>query len=133
MTNEEIAKLAWDDTDVERFIAFCGERGVWFSLIEGSEYYDPKDALDIHGAIEAMSGDAAHQILTHRRDLACWLRGLRGEARKAAVAEARSEARQASAPFMGEIAEGLPPSADVRVGGIPIDKLPDDEERGPPQ
>jgi hypothetical protein len=37
---------AWDDADVERFLARLGECGIRPFLIEGSEREDPKDAVD---------------------------------------------------------------------------------------
>jgi len=117
----------WEDADVERFIARLGKRGVRLSLTEGSETQDPKDAVDID--YDDPPDELLLEFLAHRRDLACWLRGLRGEARKAAVAEARSEARREIAPLAKWMAAR---GVDVRVGGIPIDQLPDDNDRGTP-
>lgn len=90
---------AWDDADVERFLARLGECGIRPFLIEGSETEDPKDAVDFDPPDGAgFDPVIALVFLGHRRDLACWLRGLRGEARKAAVADARAEARRQLAP-----------------------------------
>jgi hypothetical protein len=126
---------AWDDADVERFIDRLREHGVEAFLVEGSEAEDPKDAVDFRFGPEHLSPELALECLAHRRDLACYLRGLRGARRMAAVAEARAEARRQMTPLMQRMAEALPAdvTADIRVGGIPLDMLPEDEDRGPPQ
>jgi hypothetical protein len=81
----------WEDADVERFI--LGEHGIRVFLT-GPDTLDPKDQLDLDGPIEAFDAlppELAVEGLAHRRDVACWLRGLRGEARRMAIAEARGE------------------------------------------
>jgi len=82
----------WDDAAVERFIDRLGEYSVKVSLIAGSETEDPKDAIDIgpEGAIDGLPHDLLIGFMTHRRDLACYLRGLRGAGR----ADARGEGEQ---------------------------------------
>jgi hypothetical protein len=124
----------WDDADVERFIDRLREHGVEVFLANGSEAEDPKDAVDFRGGPDHLSPELALECLAHRRDLACYLRGLRGAARMAAVAEARAEAGRLVAPLVRRMASAFPAGADIRVGGIPLDMLPDDDEdRGPPQ
>ena len=46
MDEAKTADQAWDDADVERFLARLGERGIRPFLAEGSETEDPKDAVD---------------------------------------------------------------------------------------
>jgi hypothetical protein len=124
---------AWDDADVERFLARLGECGIRPFLIEGSEREDPKDAVDFDPPDGAgFDPVIALVFLGHRRDLACWLRGLRGEARKAAVADARAEARRQFAPLARWLAEAAP-GANIRLSGVPLDQVPDDDDRGMPQ
>jgi hypothetical protein len=128
-----MADQAWDDADVERFLARLGDRGIRPFLVEGSATEDPKDAVDFDPPDDETLIDSAiaRDFLEHRRDIGCWLRGLRGEARKAAVAEARAEARRQFAPFAWMAAEAAP-GANIRLSGVPFD-LPDDDERGTPQ
>jgi hypothetical protein len=98
--------VPWDDADVERFIDRLGQFGAKAYLAEGSETWDPKDAVDLEPeeAVEALPPDLLVGFMTNRRDLACYLRGLRGARRAAAVAEARSEARRALRPLMQQMA-----------------------------
>ena len=128
------ANQIWDDADVEQFLALLGERGIRPFLADGSEKEDPKDAVDFDPPDDEMAigPDIARVFLEHRRDIACWLRGLRGEARKAAVAQWRGEARRLFAPLARMLAEAAP-GADIRLSGVPLEQLPDDDDRGTPQ
>jgi len=47
----------WEDADVERLIARLGECGVRLSLVDGSETQDPKDAVEIDGAVDDLTSD----------------------------------------------------------------------------
>lgn len=119
----------WDDADVKRFIDRLGQFGVKLSLFDGSENEEPKDAVDIRpeSAIAGLPPDFLFGFWAHRRDLACYLRGLRGEARAAAVADAQGEWRRAMRPHFERLKEA---GVDARVQGVPIDQLPPDEVRG---
>jgi hypothetical protein len=119
----------WDDEDAVRFIDSLEQFGVKVSLRGGSDTDDPKDAIDSgpEAAIEGLPPNLLIGFLAHRRDLACYLRGLRGEERAAAVADARSKARRVIMPLMRSLADhGV---KGIKVQGVPIDEL-SDKDRG---
>ena len=74
----------WTDADVEKLIAESAALGVTYFLIDGSAGWDPREAVDAAGA-ENSTPQLSARFLNHRRDIACYLRGLRGEARENAV------------------------------------------------
>jgi hypothetical protein len=128
----------WDDADVELFVDRLAECGVHVFLIEDSATWDPKDAVDSgpEEAIARLPADLLAGFLFHRRDIACWLRSLRGERRMMAVAEALEEMRRVMAPVMREIAalglETRGSDLTVLVQGVPLDQIDeDDDDRKP--
>lgn len=118
----------WDDADVERFIDRLGQFGVNVSLVDGSDTDDPRDAVDIgpEAAIDDLPSDLLFGFWAHRRDFACYLRGLRGEGRAAAVADARSEASRQMMPLMRMLAKH---GVNAMVQGVPVDEVPDEDRR----
>jgi hypothetical protein len=118
----------WDDEDVVRFTDSLEQFGVKVWLA-GSDTDDPKDAIDSgpEAAIEGLPPNLLIGFLAHRRDLACYLRGLRGEERAAAVADARSKARRAIMPLMRSLADHS--VIGIKVQGVPVDELFDEDRR----
>jgi hypothetical protein len=84
---------------------------------------DLKEMIDIEGKIEDAPPDLLWDFLGHRRDLAAWLMGARGDERKAVVATERERRRVDWAPLFQAVGQPGGPTDDAAaLGGFPASK-----------